>query len=511
MFKTVSIGSMTADRSTVRLPSQATVAIVGAGFGGLGCAIELKRQGLDDLLVLERARDVGGTWFANSYPGCQCDVPSNLYSFSFAPKHDWTRTYPLQPQILDYLRGCTRRFDVVRHLRTECELLQASWEDDSKRWRIETSQGEMRARFLVVAPGLLSEPKLPELPGLQRFVGHSFHTADWNHDHDLKGSRVALLGTGASAIQIGPQIQPLVERLSVFQRTPPWILPHPDRAVGPKIRGLFRALPAAQRVPRAAVYAIRESMVPGLARRPSLLKLQELTARALLRLQISEPELRAKLEPDYSIGCKRVLLSNDWYPMLRQPNVELVTDPIVEVRERSIVTADAGEHPVDTIVFATGFTPSDPPIAKRLRGRNQMLLSQSWNGSPQAYLGTSVAGFPNLFLVYGPNLNLGHSSIVYMLESQIRYVVDALRTVRNRRLATVEVDPRAQRRWNAEIQKRLAKSVWDTGGCASWYLDRNGRNSIMWPGFTFEFRRRARRFDLDNYRAMPEPARWQTI
>jgi cation diffusion facilitator CzcD-associated flavoprotein CzcO len=481
------------------------VAIVGAGFGGLGAAIRLMQAGFDDLVVLERSADVGGTWHANSYPGSQCDIPSNLYSFSFAPKHDWTHSYPEQPQIQRYLRDCARDFGVEPRLRLGCELLGATWDEGAARWELETSDGPLAARVLVTATGLLSEPYTPPLPGLDRFRGPAFHSARWDHDADLRGKRVGLIGTGASAIQIGPRIEPLVGKLTVFQRTPPWVIPHLDRPIGPRLKRAYSSLPALQRLARGTVYALHELVAPAMTWAPALLKGHELLARGQLRRQVRDPELRERLRPTYTIGCKRLLLSNAWYPIFERPGVELVTAGIREVREGSIVTAGGAEHELDAIVLATGFTPADPPIARRLRGRDGRLLSDAWRGSPQAYLGTSVAGFPNLFLLYGPNLNLGHSSIVYMLESQIRYLVDAMREIRARGLATVEVRAEAQAEWNREVQRRLARSVWNNGGCASWYLDRNGVNSIQWPGFTFAYRRRVRRFDPAAYTTGPKP------
>jgi cation diffusion facilitator CzcD-associated flavoprotein CzcO len=490
----------------VPLPAETDVAIVGAGFGGLGMAIRLKMAGRDDFVVLERASDVGGTWHANSYPGCQCDIPSNLYSFSFARKSDWTTAYPLRDQILDYLRDCASRFGVRPQVELECELLDAAWDAERGRWEIETSRGSLSARVLVAAPGLLSEPCVPALPGLERFHGAAFHTARWDHDHDLTGRSVAVLGTGASAIQVVPSIRERVSRLVVFQRTPPWVIPHLDHAVGPRLQRLYERVPAVQRVVRATVWGLHELLVPGMTRNPRLLKGQELLARANMRRGVRDPELRRRLTPDYAIGCKRVLLSSDWYPAIASPEVELVTSGIREVRSKSVVDGDGLEHQVDTIVFATGCTPSDPPIARRLRGRDGFTLSDAWQGSPQAYLGTTVSGFPNLFLFYGPNTNLGHSSIVYMLESQMAYVMSALDEMEARGVASVEVRPEVQEAFNAELQERLRGSVWNSG-CSSWYLDRNGRNSIQWPGFTFEFRRRTRRFEVGEYRlGMPVPA-----
>jgi cation diffusion facilitator CzcD-associated flavoprotein CzcO len=475
------------------------VAIVGAGFGGLGMAIRLKQEGIEDFVLLERGADVGGTWWANSYPGCQCDIPSNLYSFSFA-RHDWDRAYPMRDQILEYLRACARRFDVLPHTRLGCELLGATWVADEQRWQLETSGGPLAARVLVAAPGLLSEPWSPALPGLERFEGRTFHTARWDHGDDLSGKRVALLGSGATAVQVVPSIQPKLAKLHLFQRTPPWVVPHMDHPVRPRLRALYRRVPALQGLSRAVIYGLRETVVPGITRDQRFLKGQAALARLHLRRQVPDPELRRRLTPDYHIFCKRIILSSDWYPAIQAPNVDIVSSGVREVREHSVVDNDGVEREIDTLIFATGFKPAELPIAERVRGRDGRSLAELWDGSPQAYLGTTVAGFPNLFLFYGPNLNLGHSSIVYMLESQANYAIDALRTMRQRGAAEFEVRADVQDAYNEEIQERLAQTVWNTGGCGSWYFDRNGRNSIQWPGFTFEFRRRTRRFDAASYR-----------
>ena len=476
------------------------IAIVGAGFGGLGMAIRLKQQGIDDFVLIERGDDVGGTWWANSYPGCQCDIPSNLYSFSFACNPDWDRAYPMRDQLLAYLRDCARRFGVLDHTRLGCELLGATWVADAQRWELETASGPIAARVLVAAPGLLSEPSTPALPGLERFEGNAFHTANWDHSDDLSGRRVALIGAGATAVQVVPEIQPRVDRLHLFQRTPPWVIPHTDHPVTRGMRELYRRIPVMQRLSRAAVYGLRETMAVGITRDRRWLKLQELNARLHLRRQVPDPELRARLTPDYEIFCKRIILSNRWYPAIQEPNVDLVSTGAREVREHSVVDGDGVEREIDTLIFATGFKPAELPIAERIRGSDGSSLAEVWDGSPEAYLGTTVAGFPNLLLLYGPNLNLGHSSIVYMLESQIAYALDALRTMRVRGAAEFELRPEVQRAYNEEVQERLAGSVWNTGGCGSWYFDRNGRNSIQWPGFTFEYRRRTRRFDTESYR-----------
>jgi cation diffusion facilitator CzcD-associated flavoprotein CzcO len=476
------------------------VAIVGAGFGGLGMAIRLKQEGMDDFVLIERDADVGGTWWANSYPGCQCDIPSNLYSFSFAPNPNWDRAYPMRDQLLDYLRDCAERYGILPHTRLGCELLGASWIQADQRWELETTTGPLAARVLVAAPGLLSEPSSPALPGLERFEGNAFHTAEWDHSDDLTGRRVALIGSGASAVQVVPEIQPLVAKLHLFQRTPPWVIPHTDHAVAREMRDLYRRVPLLQTLSRAIVYGLRESLAVGITRDRRWLKPLELNARLHLLRQVPDPELRRQLTPDYEIFCKRIILSSRWYPAIQAPNVDLVSSGLAEVRERSVVDGDGMEREIDTLILATGFKPAELPIAERVRGRDGRSLAEVWGGSPEAYLGTTVAGFPNLLFLYGPNLNTGHSSVVFMLESQIAYALDALHTMRRRGAAEFEVRPEAQAAYNEEIQARLGSTVWNTGGCGSWYFDRNGRNSIQWPGFTFEYRRRTRSFDAEAYR-----------
>jgi cation diffusion facilitator CzcD-associated flavoprotein CzcO len=479
------------------LPARVDVAIVGAGFGGLGLAIQMKRHGLEDFVVLERSGEVGGTWNSNTYPGAQCDIPSNLYSWSFALKPDWSRAYPERDEIHEYFLDCVERFGVGPFIHLHTELENAEWRGDH--WSIETSQGALEARVLVAAPGLLSEPSIPPLSGLDSFEGEAFHTAKWNHDHNLTGRDVAVVGTGATAIQIVPRIKDQVRKLTVFQRTPPWVIFSLDRDVSRLAHWLYPRVPGVQRMTRTAMWASLEPIALGMTKWPKLLKGHELASRAMIRLQVKDPGLRERLTPDYAFGCKRMLLSNQWYPAIDSPNVELVTAGVEEVRERSLVAADGSEHPADTIVFATGFTPTDPPLARRLRGREGLTLSEVWQGSPQAYLATTVAGFPNLFLLYGPNSNLGHNSIVYMLESQMNYVMGALKAMRERGHDALEVRPEVQDAFNEEMQSRLEGSVWDSGGCGSWYLDANGRNSTMWPGFTYEFHQRTRVFDLDSY------------
>jgi cation diffusion facilitator CzcD-associated flavoprotein CzcO len=478
--------------------SDVDVAVIGAGFGGLGMAIRLRRDGLRDFVVLERAPAIGGTWWANTYPGLTCDVPSHLYSFSFAPNPEWSATYSPQPEIRAYLERCADEHGVRPHLRCGTDVEAAAWDEAAGRWRLSTSRGPLTARVLVAASGPLTEPRIPALPGLDTFRGRVFHSARWDHGHPLDGARVAAIGTGASAIQFVPAIQPRVARLHVFQRTPPWVLPHTNRRISERERRLYRAVPAAQKATRAGVYAQRELLVPGFTRRPALMKAPEALARRHLRAQVRDPALRARLRPDYALGCKRILPSNAWYPALQQDNVELVSGAPVAVEPHAVVGADGFERPVDTIIFGTGFKATDPPLAHVLRGRGGRLLSEAWAGSPRAYLGTTAAGFPNLFLLLGPNTGLGHSSMIYMIESQVAYVADALRVLARDGAAVAELRPAAQRAYAAEIDRRMRATVWSTG-CSSWYLDATGRNAALWPDWTWRFRRRTRRFDPARY------------
>ena len=482
------------------------VAIVGSGFSGLGMAIRLKQQGNHDFVVLERDDEVGGTWNANTYPGCACDIPSHLYSFSFAPNPGWSQTYSPQPEIRDYLQRCATDFGVRSHMRLRTTVADARWSEAEGRWTIETDRGELSARVLISAMGPLTEPKVPDLPGLDAFEGETWHSARWNHDYDLSGRRIASVGTGASAIQYVPEIAPAVEKLHVFQRTAPWIAPHNNRRIRDWERRIYRALPAAQRLVRGGVYTLREAMVLMLAKRPQAMRLLERVAREHRERQVDDPELLRKVSPDYSMGCKRILPSNHWYPTLGRPNVELVTGGVREVRRSSVVGEDGVEREVDAIVFGTGFQVTEMPAAELIVGTDGRPLSEIWAGSPRAHRGATVPGFPNLFLLLGPNTGLGHSSMVYMIESQIAYVLDALRTMRERGAPVAEVTPDALERYNAAIDDRMDGTIWDTG-CVSWYQDATGRNGAIWPDWTWRFRRETATFDEAAYELRaPAPA-----
>lgn len=483
------------------------VAIVGSGFSGLAMAKQLKDAGIEDFVILERAREVGGTWRDNSYPGCACDVPSHLYSFSFELNPDWSSTFSPQEEIQAYIRRAADKHGLTPHVLYGHELEEARWDDEGQCWRLRTAGGDMSARSLVGAQGALSEPKIPGLPGLDKFKGRSFHSATWDHDHDLTGKRVAVIGTGASAIQFVPQIQPDVGKLHLFQRTPPWIMPRPDRPLTRFEHILYKRVPAAQRLMREAIYWGRELYaIPML--RATLARVIKPLALRHLRKQVADPELRAKLTPDYEPGCKRILVSDDYLPSLTQPNVEVVCDGVAEIRENSIVDTNGVEREVDTIIFGTGFQVTEFPIGHRVLGRNGDSLADYWDGSPEAHRGTTVAGFPNLFFLLGPNTGLGHTSALVMIEAQAAYATKIIERLHAGDIASIEPRADAQLEYNADLQSRLQGTVWNAGGCASWYLDRNGRNSTIWPDFTFRFRREMRDLDESEYVLTPvrEPA-----
>ncbi|WP_342051747.1 MULTISPECIES: flavin-containing monooxygenase [unclassified Cupriavidus] len=494
--------------SETRADGHCDVAIIGSGFAGLGMAIRLRQSGVEDFAIFEKADSLGGTWRDNHYPGCACDVQSHLYSFSFAPNPDWSRMFSPQPEIRAYLERCADRFGLRPHLRFGHELRRASWDEHEGVWRLEMANGaRISARVLVSGMGGLSRPSIPDIPGLESFAGTCFHSQQWRHDYPLAGKRVAVIGTGASAIQFVPQIAPQVAQLDLYQRTPPWIMPKPDRAVSARERWLFRHLPLTQALWRAGLYWALEARVLGFVIHPKLMKAVERIARRHLARQVPDAALRRTLTPDYTIGCKRVLISNDYYPTLSRPNVDVVTTGIARVEPDAIVMRDGTRRPADCIILGTGFHATDPLPRGVIVGRDGRDLLDAWRDGAQAYLGTTVAGFPNLFLVVGPNTGLGHSSMVFMIESQVAYILDALRHMDKRGLHAVDVRPEVQRTFNADIQNRLGHAVWSAGGCASWYIDpRSGRNTTLWPGFTFQFRRATASFRLNDYETWPRRA-----
>ena len=474
------------------------IVVIGAGFAGIGLAVKLRAAGFHDFVILERGADLGGTWSANTYPGCACDVPSMLYSYSFAPNPNWSRRYGTQPEILDYLRGVAEKYGVPQHIRYNTEVLDAKWEESVGRWRIRTALGSLTADVLISAIGPFSEAQIPRLPGSANFTGTQFHSLHWDHEHDLTGERVAVIGTGASAVQFIPEIQPAVGRLTVFQRSAPWIVPRMDWATSPIERTLLRRMPLLGKMIRAAYFAGIEGFglvgfVDKRFRHPF-----EALGRWQLRRQVRDTVLRRKLTPDYVIGCKRAIFSDAYYPALSQPNVEVETSGIAEVRPRSIVTADGTEHEVDTIIWGTGFG-VPPGIFEAIHDTGGRTLAQLYRERPQSYLGTTVTGFPNFFTTLGPFGAAGNQSAIFMIEAQIRYIVDAVKNMRDNNLRRIEVRPQAQQAFLDEMEQRSRDTVWVTGGCRSYYQTPDGRNAGLWPNWSFRYRRRTRRFDEEAY------------
>jgi cation diffusion facilitator CzcD-associated flavoprotein CzcO len=472
------------------------VAIIGAGFAGLCMAARLKEAGRHDFVVLERGTRVGGTWRDNTYPGCACDVPSHLYSYSFATNGDWSRVFAPWHEIEAYLEDCVRRLGLGPHLRFGCGVTELRYDAADRCWQLTLTDGRaLRARVVVSGTGPLNKPDTPSLPGLADFAGHVFHSSQWDHAWPLAGKRVAVIGTGASAIQIVPSIAAGVARLHVFQRTAPWVMPRFDRAYRGWERRLLRAVPGWRRLVRAAVYWRLELFACALLRDGRARRFFERIGRWHLRRQVADPALRAQLAPDYRLGCKRVLLSDDYYPSLQRPNVELVTSPIATVTPAGIRTADGQERALDAIVFATGFRATDFLTPMRVFGADGAELSAQWRaGGAASHLGIEVAGFPNFFLLVGPNTGLGHNSIVFMIEAQVRYVLQCLEAMRRRNARSIVVTRGAQAAFTEEVQRRLQGTAW-LAGCHSWYLSADGQNYTMWPGFTVEYWRRTRRPD----------------
>jgi cation diffusion facilitator CzcD-associated flavoprotein CzcO len=482
------------------------VVIVGTGFAGLGMAIRLKKEGIEDFVVLEQAAGVGGTWRDNHYPGAACDIESYLYSFSFEPNPGWTRTYAPQREILAYLEHCADKYGVRPHLRLSTAVTGATFDERTALWTVETSRGDtLVTRALVSATGGLSRPSMPDIPGLATFTGKTFHSARWDHAFPLEGKTVAVVGTGASAIQIVPAIAPKVGKLHLFQRTPPWIVPKPDHDILPATRERMRRAPVLQQLVRSAQYLRHELFALGFVVDPRLLALASRLVLKNLAASVPDRALREKLTPRYAMGCKRILLSNDYYPALQRPNVEVVTEGIQEIRPGGVLTKDGRERAVDAVILATGFHAAEAAAPFPVHGRGGRDLDTTWRDGAEAYLGTTVSGFPNLFLIVGPNTGLGHSSMVFMIESQIAYIASSLRTMRARRLASVDVRADAQARQNEHLHARLANTVWSSG-CSSWYRTRSGKNTTLWPGFTFEYRLRTRRFDPADYDVVAEAA-----
>lgn len=476
------------------------IAIIGAGIAGLCLAIKLKQAGVTRFVLFEKAESIGGTWRDNSYPGAACDVPSHLYSLSFAPKRDWSRKYATQPEILAYLDALARRHDLYPHLRLGTELAGARWDGEARLWRITTVSGEaVAARALVSGCGQLNRPFLPALPGRERFAGRSFHSARWDHGCNLTGKRVAVIGSGASAVQIIPQVAPLAAQLFVFQRSANWLVPRRDHAYSPRQLWALRHIPLAARLLRYLIYWQLELSFAGFAQGSRVGRIAERIATRHLRRQVADPVLRAKLTPDYPIGCKRVLIADDYYPALQRANVELVTTPIAELTEDAIVTADGAARKVDVVIYATGFETTRFLAPMEIIGRDAVPVAQIWRDGAAAYLGMAVPGNPNFFMMYGPNTNLGHNSIIFMIECQANHILRCLRPVLARGGA-IEVTRAAMARYQARLERDLTRTVW-VEDCRSWYKTASGKVVNNWSGFTLQYWWRTRRPARGDYQA----------
>ncbi|MGA3189788.1 MAG: NAD(P)/FAD-dependent oxidoreductase [Bryobacteraceae bacterium] len=473
--------------------------IVGAGFSGLGMAIKLRQAGMNSFLIIEKSEGIGGTWWENRYPGCACDIPSHLYSFSFDLNPQWSRMFAGSKEIQEYLEQCAQRYGIREKIRFKTRLQEAVWDEEGGLWHATTADGtKIDARVIVSGMGALHVPHYPEIKNIDRFEGPAFHSATWDSTVDLKGKNIAVIGTGASAIQFVPQIAPLAGKLMLFQRTPPWIVPKLDHPIAERWQRRFHKIPGLMRLFRTLLFWGLELRVLGFLRKGWLRAQGEKEARKHLNAQVQDPELRAKVTPSYEFGCKRVLISNDFYPTLARPNVELVTEAIAEVRAHSIVTTDGIERPVDVLIYGTGFHVTDMLIGTRITGRNGVEIHEAWRERASAFLGITVAGFPNFFLLLGPNTGLGHNSVVLMIEAQVRYVMSCLRMMR-RRGPVMDVRETSQKQFVEKTRQRLANTVWQAGGCKSWYQDKSGESPVVWPGSVVAYRRQTRAASASDY------------
>lgn len=482
------------------------IAIIGTGFGGLCMAIQLEKAGITSFVLLEKAASVGGTWRDNTYPGAACDVQSLLYSFSFEPKSDWTRKYARQGEIRSYLEGCVDTYGLASRIRFNKEVVAAGFDEAAGLWTISTSDGEtQRAHILITACGQLNRPAIPRIKGIETFGGKTFHSARWEHDYDFTGKTVGVIGTGASSIQFVPELVPKVKQLKLFQRSAAWIIAKPDRPYTGFEKRLFEKLPVSARLSRAYYYLKNESRALAFTRLWWITRWVEWETRWLAWRAVKDPVKRKKLIPDYRAGCKRILISNDWFPAMNHDHVDVVTDALDHIAHDGIVTRDGKHHPVDAIVYGTGFHATDFLTPMKVTGLNGRSLNEEWRDGAEAYNGICVTGFPNLFMLYGPNTNLSHSSLVYMLESQARYILQGIRALLDQRLLFLNVKSSRQVGYSAKIQEKLKNTIWNSG-CSSWYQTASGKNTISWPGYTFNYRLMTGRFNADDYEHRPLPS-----
>lgn len=480
------------------LKKSSLVIIIGTGFGGLATAYKLKKAGIKDIIMLERASSVGGVWRDNVYPGAACDVQSHLYSFSFAPNPNWSQEFSQQAEIHQYLKDCAVKLGLLPHIRFNHEVQGMQWDKAQQQWIVETNQAVFHTQFVVGAFGVLSDPEIPQLEGIESFKGQQFHSSNWPKNYDLSNKKVAVVGTGASAIQFVPAIQPLVEHLYLFQRTAPWVMPRHDGLIQESRKNIYRSVPLLEKAERLKLYVEREILAAGF-KAPAIMKIAQRKAIKHIHSAIKDPVLRNKVTPNYVMGCKRILLSNTYYPALAKPNVKVIANAIQKVTATGVVDDLDTEHAVDAIIYGTGFAVNNLPFSHYTKGENRQTLAEAWSGSPQSYLGTTVHGFPNLFLLHGPNVGLGHSSVIYMLEVQADHITTVVQ--KTLKLGQKQVQPslNAQIKYTQWLDQQSKNTVWSAGGCKSWYLDGTGRNSNVWPSFTFHYRYLANKTKTSGY------------
>lgn len=484
--------------------TETSIIVIGSGFGGLGVGAKLKQNGYDDFVILERAQDVGGTWRDNTYPGVACDVPSHLYSFSFLPNPEWTRVYSPGGEIQAYLRQCARETGLLPHIHFGAEMLNAQWDEDAQQWEVETPRGTWRGRYLITAAGVLSDAHMPSIPGLDGFTGTLFHSARWNHSSSLEGKRIGVVGSGASAIQIVPELAKAANELVVFQRHAPYIIPRPDRAYSATEKRMFARDPESIAALRSEIFWFGEAAFAQRRGIPRFLEEARDLALGHLAAQVGDQALRAQLTPDYEIGCKRILISNDYYPTFSRSNVTLETSALARVEDGRVVAASGRAYDLDVLVFATGFEVTEPPFALRVYGRSGGSLASRWNEGMQALDSITVSGFPNLFMINGPNTGLGHHSMVYIIEAQVDYILGALAFARDNAVAVLDPQRQAEDAYVDRLHRRSQGTVWLDGGCKSWYLDpTSGHLTVLWPDFAYAFRDENGTFKPGAY--VPEP------
>ena len=473
------------------------ILIIGAGASGIGAGVKLLEAGFSDFKILEKMPTLGGSWRDNTYPGCECDVPSALYSYSFAQKHDWSRAFAPQAEILGYLEEVAHQFGVLPHIEFNQPSRAAAWLEAESRWRITTDTGVFYAKALISCVGYLHDPSVPPIPGLQTFTGEWFHSSQWRHDLALDGKRIAVVGSGASAVQFIPKIQPSAQHLSVFQRTPQWVLPKLNHQNGLIAKSALGMRPF-RRAVRGALFGSFELFGLGFSR-PGYMRQIQKVALANLHAQVKDPELRAKLTPSYVMGCKRTLMSSQYYPALTQSNVTVHSAGLTKIEGNRLMGEDGSTCEADVLIFGTGFHVTDVSGTEQIIGASGRSLKDTWQGTPRAYKGTCIADFPNLFMVLGPNLGIGHNSAFVVVEAQLGFIVDALKQMRLKNLDRIEVKAKVQERFNDDVQEALKETVWNTGGCKSYYIDQNGVNSVGFPWSSLRMQKLLARWNENDF------------